>query len=209
MDKKDPFGKTPPPFFGDENDGAMEIPVGRIDPLTGEEVLEEDTHPHPELTDSELMAMAQERICPTCPVSETAANERLRALAEVDNMRKRLQREQEEAVKFAGTKIISDIIPALDNLDLALDHARGNEACKDFFIGVEMTKKLLLEALAKHGLNVVGEVGVEFDPALHEAMGMTNQPDLPDNAVSALLNRGYTLHGRLLRPARVMVNKKS
>lgn len=154
--------------------------------------------------------------CPLCEATQEAAARmmaeaeelRLRALAETDNMRKRMQREKEEAVRYSASAVLSDILPALDNFDLALEHARDNTACKDFFIGVDMTRKLLLESLKKHGLEPVGAVGDEFDPALHEALSMEANPDVPDGSICTMLNRGYKLHERLLRPAKVIVCKK-
>lgn len=148
------------------------------------------------------------RLCPDCPVQKEAADARLRALAEVDNAKKRMEREHSEQARFAAEGVLSDILPSLDNLELALQHASGNEACKDFVTGVRMTRKLLDEALAGHGLKTVGERGEEFNPALHEAMGMVNDHEVPDGHISSLLARGYQLNGRLLRPAKVMVCRK-
>jgi len=73
---------------------------------------------------------------------------------------------------------------------------------------VQMTRKLLLEALAKHGLAQAGAIGEEFNPAMHEAVGMADAPDVADNHICSLLSNGYILNGRLLRPARVVVRKK-
>lgn len=154
--------------------------------------------------------------CSHCDATELAAQRamaeaeeiRLRALAEADNARKRFLREKDEAIRFAASSVLSDIIPALDNFDLALEHAKGQEACKDFFVGVEMTRKLLLEALQKHGLTRVGEIGQEFDPAVHEALSVAASDDVPDGCICALMNCGYKLHDRLLRPAKVIVSKK-
>lgn len=162
----------------------------------------------PELSDAELFALAKERLCASCPQGKEASDVRLRALAEVDNIRKRMLREKDEAIRFAASNVLSDLLPSLDNLDLALEHARGQAACKDLLVGVEMTRKLLLDALKKHGLEPVGEVGEMFDPAFHEAMGTSPDPNVDDGAVCAILNRGYKLNGRLLRPARVIVCKK-
>lgn len=153
--------------------------------------------------------------CPNCDATELAAQRamaeaeemRLRALAEADNARKRFLREKDEAIRFAASSVLADIIPALDNLDLALEHDKDNEACKDFFVGVEMTRKLLLEALQKHGLTRVGEIGEEFDPAVHEALSMAPSGEVPEGCVLMLMNRGYKLHDRLLRPAKVIVCK--
>ena len=158
--------------------------------------------------DDRLREECQARICPSCPVQKEAEDTRLRALADLDNAKKRLNREREEQVKFAAESILNDIIPSLDNLDLALQHAAKNEGCKDFVIGVQMTRKLLQDTLEKHGLKKAGAIGDEFDPALHEAVGMVNSHDVPDNHVCGLLSSGYTLNGRLLRPAKVMVCKR-
>lgn len=159
------------------------------------------------VTDDALAAECAARVCPKCRVHKEAEDSRLRALAELDNAKKRLERERGEQIRFAAEKVLSDIIPALDNLDLALQHAGTNDACKDFVTGVRMTRKLMQEALAKHGLVQVGEVGEEFNPAVHEAVGTVKNPEVADDHVCALLSSGYTLHDRLLRPARVMVCK--
>lgn len=149
----------------------------------------------------------KKRVCPSCQVHKEAEDARLRALADLDNAKKRLAREREEQVRFAAEAILSDIIPSLDNLDLALQHAESNAACKDFVVGVRMTRKLMQEALAKHGLEQKGAVGEEFDPAVHEAMAMQPSSTVPEGHVCSLLSSGYSLNGRLLRPAKVMVCK--
>lgn len=154
-----------------------------------------------------LEAECRARVCPQCPVKKEADAERLRALADLDNARKRLQREKEEQTRYAAEAVLADILPSLDNFDLALQHAGDHEACKNFVIGVSMTRKLLLEALSKHGLTLVGDVGEEFNPAVHEAVGMVDDKNVPDNHVCALLSNGYKLNDRLLRPAKVMVCK--
>jgi len=158
--------------------------------------------------DERLREECQKRVCPACSVKKECEDAHLRALADLDNAKKRLIREREEQVRFAAESVLSDIIPSLDNLGLALQHSDSYKGCKDFVVGVQMTHKLLLDALAKHGLAQAGAVGDEFDPALHEAVGMVNAPDMTDNHICSLLSHGYTLNGRLLRPARVMVCKK-
>ena len=155
-----------------------------------------------------LHAECLAHICPDCPVKKEADDVRLRSLAELENARKRLTRERDEQVRFAAEAVLADIAPSLDNLDLALQHAGDNEACKNLLMGVQMTRKLLLDALQKHGLELVGKVGEPFDPAFHEAVGMADAPEVPDSHVCALLSTGYKLKERLLRPARVMVCRK-
>ncbi|MDR2826257.1 MAG: nucleotide exchange factor GrpE [Deltaproteobacteria bacterium] len=162
----------------------------------------------PDITFEQLRSLAKEHLCPSCPAAKEADDTRLRSLAEIDNMRKRVQKEKDEAIKFAASNVLSDILPALDNLDLALEHAKGQDSCKDFFIGVDMTRKLLLDTLKNHGLVVIGSAGELFDPSVHEAVGTSQDPRVADGAVSAILNKGYKLHDRLLRPARVIVCKK-
>jgi molecular chaperone GrpE len=156
----------------------------------------------------ELAALAKARLCPGCPVAGEAEDTKLRALAEIDNFRKRMLKEQEESARFAASNVLADILPALDNLDLALEHAKGQAACRDFFVGVDMTRKLMLDALKTHGLLVIGSTGEPFDPSVHEAVATNQDPEVEDGAVSVILNRGYKLHERLLRPARVIVCKK-
>ncbi len=132
---------------------------------------------------------------------------RLRAAAEMENFKKRLAREHEEQMRYAAEKVMGDLLPTLDNLDLALQYGSKNEACKDMFQGVSMTHKLLLEAVAKHGLKQVGEEGEEFDPNVHEAVGFEDRPDFAPNSVARVLQHGYKLGERLLRPAKVMVRQ--
>ncbi len=161
------------------------------------------------LSEDELKALCREHVCPGCDVMGEAKEERLRALAETENIKKRLARETEELKKFAADAILSDLLPVLDNLDLALDHAKTQDACKNFVTGVDMTRKMFLDTLAKHGLEAVGKAGDEFDPNFHEAMGMAQSPDLPDGSIAQIMQRGYVLKGRVIRPAKVMVNKLS
>jgi len=135
-------------------------------------------------------------------------DKRLRTLAETDNLKKRLLKEKEESVKFAAEAVLADLLPVLDNLELALSHGRALDACKDVVTGVDMTRKIFLDILSRHGLASHGQAGEEFNPELHEAVGLQPaQPgcDVPANHVLTVLQSGYTLRGRLLRPAKVVV----
>lgn len=131
---------------------------------------------------------------------------RLRMAAEMDNFKKRLNREHQDQIRYASEKVLSDLLPALDNLDLALQYGSQNEACKDMVQGIEMTRRQLLEAVSKSGLLSVGQKGEVFNPEIHEAIGMETVPDQEKGTVSRVLQRGYKLNDRLLRPAKVMVN---
>ena len=142
-----------------------------------------------------------------CPLCAEADKARLLALADLENTRKRLAREKEDFLRYAGETVIADILPALDNLDLALAYAPESAECKNFVLGVDMTRKLLIDALARHGLTPVGGVGETFDPARHEAVGLEPAPEFASGQVCKLLNKGYLLKDRLIRPAKVIVCK--
>ena len=177
------------------------------DSLSGEEAPVQETEVS--LSQEELTALCKESVCPGCDVFKEAEGIRLRALADAENVKKRLMRESEDMKKYAGESVLADMLPVLDNLDLALAHT-GNldAACKNFVIGVDMTRKLFLDALKGHGLvQVEAARGVEFNPEIHDAVGTAEEADLGDNAIAQVVQGGYLLKGRLLRPAKVMVNK--
>lgn len=164
--------------------------------------------PEIELTEDELQALCRDRICPECPVGVEAEDIRLRSLADLDNARKRLEKEKTDFRKYAAEKVLADLLPVVDNLDLALMHTPQDDASKNFVMGVEMTRKAFLDVLASNGLVPVGEKGEEFTPERHEAMGQEPRDDMDEGLVTQVLQRGYLLNGRLLRPAKTMVSKK-
>ncbi len=157
------------------------------------------------LTEAELRRLATETVCPGCAERAAAEDERLRLYAEMDNFKKRLQREQAEQARYAAGNVLADLLPVLDNMELALQYS-GNEICKPILMGVEMTHKILLDTLRRHGLEAIGQTGDVFDPLIHEAVGREEAPDLDPGLVSKLMQRGYKLGDRLLRPARVIVS---
>lgn len=154
-------------------------------------------------TDSGIEDLAGHLVCPKCAEQE---EEHLRLLAEMENFKKRLTREKEEQMRFAAENVLADLLPTLDNFELALNYGRNNEACKEMVEGLEMTRKLFLDALAAHGLEQVGQVGEPFNPEFHEAMTREARSDMPPDHVAQLFQPGYLLKGRLLRPAKVVVS---
>ncbi|MGZ6071753.1 MAG: nucleotide exchange factor GrpE [Myxococcaceae bacterium] len=129
----------------------------------------------------------------------------LRAAADLDNARKRAQRERDEVVRFGLERVLKDLLPVIDNLDRALDLGERTGKWDGLAEGVRMTRKLLEDTLAKQGLKAFSARGQPFDPHLHEAMGHEERQDLPANSVSTEVLRGFTLYDRLVRPALVMV----
>ncbi|PWC11960.1 nucleotide exchange factor GrpE [Brenneria roseae subsp. americana] len=144
-------------------------------------------------------------------LSELQQRERdsvLRARAEADNIRRRAEIDVEKAHKFAVEKFASEMLPVIDNLERALDMAdKSNEALASMIEGVELTLKSLLDAVHKFGIEVVSEVNVPFNPEVHQAMTMLESADHQPNYVMMVMQKGYTLNGRLLRPAMVAVSK--
>jgi molecular chaperone GrpE len=138
-------------------------------------------------------------------------NRLLRAVAETENLRRRAEREREETAKFAVTHFARDLLPVADNLRRALDSvpegAAENDALASFITGVEMTERELLQVFEKHGIKAIHPLGEKFDHNLHQAMFETETDDHPPGAVTQVMQIGYVLKERLLRPAMVGVAK--
>ncbi len=131
-----------------------------------------------------------------------------RALAEVENVRRRTQQDIEKAHKFALEKFSNELLPVLDNLERALSAAdHENESLKPMIEGLELTLKSFLDAVRKFGIEVVEEKNVVFNPDVHQAMTLIDSPEHESNHVVDVMQKGYTLNGRLLRPAMVIVSK--
>jgi molecular chaperone GrpE len=137
-----------------------------------------------------------------------AKDSALRAIAEGQNAQRRAEQEVEKARKFALESFAKELLPVVDNLERALEAAAGeDEATKAIAEGVELTLKSFLDALKKCHVEPVVPEGEPFDPNLHQAMSMVENSDVEPNTVIAVMMKGYTLNGRLLRPAMVMVSK--
>ncbi len=132
----------------------------------------------------------------------------LRAQAEAQNAKRRAEQDVEKARKFALERFCGELLPVADNLERALEAAnRDDEAVKPIAEGVDLTLKTLLDALKKFQIEQVDPAGEPFDPQLHQAMSMVENPDAEPNTVLSVMQKGYTLNGRLVRPAMVIVSK--
>lgn len=132
----------------------------------------------------------------------------LRAHAEAQNVRRRAEQEVDKARKFALEGFTRELLPVVDNLERALDTVdRENEALKNFIEGVELTRKSLLDAMSRFQIDVVDPLGQPFDSNVHEAISAVPKADAEPNSVIAVMQKGYTLNGRLVRPAMVVVAK--
>ena len=128
----------------------------------------------------------------------------LRAQAELENYKKRVEREKSSLVKYGNEDLIKAILPVIDNLERALEHPQG-ENPDGFVEGITITLSQLLQVLEKFGVTPVASVGEPFDPSKHEAMMQVESADHEPNTVVSELQRGYFLNDRLLRPAMVSV----
>jgi len=132
----------------------------------------------------------------------------LRTVAEMENLRRRTALDVEKAHKFALEKFASELLPVLDNLERTLQVAdKTNEAVKPLLEGVELTLKSMANSVAKFGVIAIDPQGQLFDPNQHQAMSMIENSDLAPNTVIAVMQKGYELNGRVIRPAMVMVSK--
>ena len=169
----------------------------------GENVTEADPVEESELTAEELLVQMQEE-------AEAARDAALRAQADAQNIKRRAEQDIERARKFALEQFTRELLPVADNLERALEAAAGDDdAIKPIAEGVELTLKSLLDAMKKSNIEVVDPLGEPFDPNLHQAMSMVENSEVEPNSVIAVMQKGYTLNGRLVRPAMVMVSKSA
>ena len=136
----------------------------------------------------------------------------LRATAEVENVRKRADRSVANAHKFALEKFTADLLPVIDSFERALEAASAlaseNDAAGSTVEGIELSLRLMNETLGRHGVVAIDPAGEPFNPSFHEAMSMVPNPDAEPGSVLQVVQKGYTLNERLVRPARVLVAKE-
>lgn len=129
----------------------------------------------------------------------------LRRAADLDNYRKRLTKETEDKVRFANQAVVKDFLPVMDNIEMALQHAEEGSPLRE---GIELTIKSFKDVLSRHGVTEINsEIGTIFDPAVHEAIMMDNNAEYENNAITLCVQKGYILNDRVIRPAKVKVNK--
>lgn len=170
-----------------------------------------ETAPEPSAEQAELESLRAQVELSTTKGRETLEKLReehekwLRAVADLDNFKKRAAKEKEEVQKFGAERLLKDFLPVVDNLDRALEAAQKSTDFESLRTGVEMTRKLFDGAFGKHGVKVFSAAGQPFDPRLHEAMQQVESAAVPAGHVLYEAVRGYTLHERLMRPALVVV----
>lgn len=138
-----------------------------------------------------------------------ARNDYLRVQAEMQNLRRRTEQDIEKAHKYGQERFSAELINVMDNLERALQSASDSddELVKAIFEGVDLTLKSFTDCFKKFNIEAVDPMGEPFDPQLHQAMSIQDNPEVEPNTVIAVMQKGYTLHGRVIRPAMVMVSK--
>lgn len=175
-----------------------------LEPVTPEIIEPEEVEAEPEAEEDlpKLLAEKEEEL-------KQAQDRVLRIAAELENTRKRLEREKAEGINFANETIMRGLLPVLDNLERALEHAEKEASYESLLEGVRMTLKGFLDVFGKFGGTPFESVGEMFDPNRHEAVTQENTSDYPDKTVVREFQKGYMLRDRLLRPAMVVVARNT
>jgi molecular chaperone GrpE len=167
------------------------------------EAIVDDPDPDPEINQLRARLAEEEK-------KATANYDKyLRTVAELDNYKKRAAKEKAETIKYGKEDVIKDILPFIDSLDRALEHAESNTDIQAFKEGLKLIQDQLLCCLKRHGVEKIECAGKEFDPNFHEAMVQIESEGHEENKVINEFQRGYLLNGRLLRPSKVSVCKKT
>lgn len=180
------------------NGEEEEVP-GREDDAENEKAI-----PLSEMTKDQLI----EKISEVQALADGNMDNYLRSQAEMENMKKRFQKEKQELVKYGNEVLAKQLLPVADNLEKALDHSKDENSLEALREGVDLTLKGLLSVLEKAGVEVIEALGEPFDPNFHEAVSEQEDKNAPPGTVLQELQKGYLLNQRLIRPAMVIVNKK-
>jgi molecular chaperone GrpE len=155
------------------------------------------------------MAQLQQQLEEKAKEAQENYDRALRLAAEMENLKKRLEREKADLLQFANENLIKELLPVVDNLELALEHGRQAETPAPFLEGIDLVLQGFLKALARFGVTPIVAVGQQFDPNFHNAVMQEMAPEVPDCTVLKELQKGYLLQNRLLRPAMVVVARNT
>ncbi|HJN95270.1 MAG: nucleotide exchange factor GrpE [Gammaproteobacteria bacterium] len=182
------------------------------EPVDGaENGAESPTQPDTE-SDGELsLEAALEKLAEAEEAAHQAKDDLLRVKAEMQNLRRRTEQDIEKAHKYGQERFSSELLAVMDNLERSLEAAskHEDEAVKAIYEGVDLTLKSFTDCFSKFQIVAVDPMGEPFDPQQHQAMSIQENPEVEPNTVVAVMQKGYTLHGRVIRPAMVMVSKES
>lgn len=161
-----------------------------------------------EVSEAELIGKLQQDLEAAQAAVSEAEDQVLRAKADAQNVRRRAEQDVEKAHKFALEKFVNELLPVVDSLERAIEACpAGEESADAIRQGVEMTLNMFLGSLKKFSVEQLDPQGEPFDPQVHQAMSMVENPEVEPNTVIAVMQKGYLLNDRLVRPAMVIVSK--
>jgi molecular chaperone GrpE len=184
--------------LSEEVSGEVEDDLSSEDESQGEKEI-----PLAEMTKDQLI----EKISEVQASADTNMDNYLRSQAEMENMKKRFQKDKQDLIKYGNETLTKQLLPVADNLEKALDHSKDEKSIEALREGVDLTLKGLINVLEKAGVEVVEAVGAPFDPNFHEAVSEQADGRAAPGTVLKELQKGYLLNQRLIRPAMVIVNK--
>jgi molecular chaperone GrpE len=194
-------------MVNEEQTPVNEQQAQSVDDIQVEDVVNETLESSDETVEQTDTAKLTLELAGAVAEVESLKDQMLRIQAEAQNVRRRAEQDVEKAHKFGVEKFANEMLPIVDSLERAIEAFGDDEAQKSMREGVEMTMNMFLSGLEKFKMEQVNPMGEAFDPALHQAMSMVDAPDAAANSVIAVMQKGYTLHGRLVRPAMVIVAK--
>ena len=153
------------------------------------------------------LSKANEKIAELEAKLEEAESRILRQIADFENFKRRARLDQETAATYRSQSLVTDLLPALDNFERALQIEATNDQAKSIMQGVEMVYRSIIDALKKEGVEAIEAVGTQFDPNVHQAVMQVSEPDTESNVVLEEFQKGYKLKDRVLRPSMVKVNE--
>ena len=170
-----------------------------------EEVVSEDKVDE---DNAEQSVKVEEKLEKAYAQNESIQNKYLRAVADLENLRKRSLKDREDAINRTKAQMLGDLLPVLDAFELGMIEAEKTEESESLFAGFSMAVKQMESILQEYGLSKIDPTGNKFDPALHDAMGYENNDELEEGTVIRSIRKGYMIKDTLLRPASVMVARK-
>ncbi len=171
---------------------------------------EKETEPVPETSDTGEKGVTREKDTASLEAALEAEKDRfMRLSAEFDNYRKRKQREIDEFRKFANETVFKQFLSVVDNLERAIASAENNQDTNSLLEGVKLTHKEILKVFQNFNVKPVKAENQSFDPNFHQAVTQKETDDVPENTITDVLQTGYLLHDRLIRPAMVVVSKSA
>jgi molecular chaperone GrpE len=185
----------------------QQAPEAEVDVVSAESEMDDaavEGQDDSELSSEEIIAQLREKLDATQTKADESWDTLVRLQAEMENHRKRSEKQVEDAHKFASQKFVESLLPVVDSMEMGMAAEGDVDQIRK---GMDLTLKLFESVMEKNNIEAVDPMGEKFNPELHQAMGMQPNPDMENNTVMAVMQKGFTISGRLIRPAMVMVVK--